>query len=78
MLGAIADVKGRRKPWLAMFVVILCLAMSALWLAKPGLPTPNIIVILVAPGGLTGMLFNRRKPAAAPGQAETPVAAGGH
>ena len=24
VLGAIADVKGRRKPWLAMFVVILC------------------------------------------------------
>jgi ABC-type branched-subunit amino acid transport system permease subunit len=37
-----------------------------------------IIVILVAPGGLTGMLLNRRPPAPKTGSRETPAVAGGH
>ncbi|MFM9942513.1 MAG: MFS transporter [Hyphomicrobiaceae bacterium] len=35
-LGAVADGGGRRKPWIALFAVILIAAMSGLWLAKPG------------------------------------------
>ncbi len=35
-LGAVADGGGRRKPWIALFAVILIVAMSGLWLAKPG------------------------------------------
>jgi len=35
-LGAIADGRGRRKPWIALFAVVLIVAMSGLWLAKPG------------------------------------------
>lgn len=35
-LGAVADNGGRRKPWIALFAVILIAAMCGLWLAKPG------------------------------------------
>lgn len=48
LLGAVADVKGRRKPWLALFVVVLAAAMSALWLATPGLQGSGLYLVLLA------------------------------
>ena len=48
LLGAVADVKGRRKPWLAVFVLILCVCMSALWFATPGLKGQNLWLVLFA------------------------------
>lgn len=35
VFGAIADAGGRRKPWLAAFVLIAALAMAALWQVEP-------------------------------------------
>lgn len=34
-LGAIADAGGRRKPWIALYVSILAVAMALMWYAKP-------------------------------------------
>ena len=48
LLGAVADVKGRRKPWLAVFVLILCASMASLWLATPALKGTNLWLILLA------------------------------
>lgn len=35
LLGAVADGRGRRKPWIAMFSLILAAGMGALWFAAP-------------------------------------------
>jgi UMF1 family MFS transporter len=34
-LGAIADAGGRRKPWIALYTIILAAAMLTMWFAKP-------------------------------------------
>lgn len=34
-LGAIADKGGRRKPWIALYTVIMAMAMLTMWFAKP-------------------------------------------
>jgi len=34
-LGAIADAGGRRKPWIALYTVIMSIAMLTMWFAKP-------------------------------------------
>lgn len=47
-LGAMADGGSRRKPWIAMFAAIMVVAMSTLWIAKPGADTTTIILILAA------------------------------
>ncbi len=48
LLGAVADVKGRRKPWLAVFVLILCASMASLWFATPGLKGQQLWLMLAA------------------------------
>ena len=35
-LGAMADAGGRRKPWLAVFGILLALSTGSLWFGKPG------------------------------------------
>lgn len=35
ILGAIADETGRRKPWIAVFTVLCCLATAMLWFVEP-------------------------------------------
>src|SRR5260221_66572 len=35
-LGAIADAGGRRKPWIAVFAILLAASTAALWFGKPG------------------------------------------
>lgn len=47
-LGALADGRGRRKPWIGLFAVIFVLALSALWLAKPGADTMTEMLVLAA------------------------------
>ncbi len=47
ILGAWAD-RGRRKPWVVLFVVLLASAASALWLATPGADTTTILIVLIA------------------------------
>ena len=48
LLGAVADVKGRRKPWLAAFVLILSVSMASLWFATPALKGQNLWLMLLA------------------------------
>jgi len=47
-LGAMADGRGRRKPWVAVFAVIFVASLSSLWLATPGADTARIALILAA------------------------------
>lgn len=47
LLGAIADVTGPRKPWIAGFGAMLVLGASALWFAVPGVPS-SVPLALVA------------------------------
>jgi UMF1 family MFS transporter len=47
-LGALADGRGRRKPWIGLFAVIFVAALAALWLAKPAADTLTVLVVLAA------------------------------
>jgi UMF1 family MFS transporter len=47
-LGAFADGRGKRKPWIAMLSVVLAAAMTTLWVATPLAPMPTIYLILFA------------------------------
>jgi len=47
-LGAFADGRGHRKPWIALFSVILAAAMATLWIATPAAPSSTIFIILFA------------------------------
>jgi UMF1 family MFS transporter len=47
-LGALADGRGRRKPWIALFSVILIAGLATLWLAVPGAPKETIALIILA------------------------------
>jgi UMF1 family MFS transporter len=47
-LGAFADGRGQRKPWIALFSVILAAAMTALWIAAPLAPMTTIYLVLFA------------------------------
>jgi MFS transporter, UMF1 family len=47
-LGAFADGRGQRKPWIALFSVILAAAMATLWVATPAASMPTILLVLVA------------------------------
>ncbi len=48
LLGAVADVKGRRKPWLAVFVALMIAGMAMLWTATPGLKGQDLWLVLGA------------------------------
>lgn len=62
MLGAVADAKGRRKPWLAGFSALFAISASLLWFALPGAPSgPAVImaaVVLAAIGMEFAVVFN--------------------
>jgi UMF1 family MFS transporter len=47
-LGAIADRVGRRKPWIAAFVVMMFPAILLLWFAQPGDSNLGILTVAVA------------------------------
>lgn len=48
VLGAIADGRGRRKPWVALFAVILAAGLAALWWAEPNASHSTIFLVLAA------------------------------
>lgn len=48
LLGALADGRGRRKPWIALFSLILAAGLATLWLAVPGASQQTIAVVIVA------------------------------
>ena len=45
-LGAVADGRGRRKPWIAALSVLFVAGLSTLWLAKPAAGAPTIWIVL--------------------------------
>lgn len=47
-LGAFADGRGQRKPWIALLSVVLAAALISLWIATPQAPMPTIYLILFA------------------------------
>jgi UMF1 family MFS transporter len=47
-LGALADGRGQRKPWIALFSVVLAAAMATLWIATPAASMPTIYLVLLA------------------------------
>jgi len=49
VLGAVADVSRRRKPWIAAFSVLLVAGLCGLWLAVPG-RTDLVLFVLISFG----------------------------
>ena len=47
-LGALADGRGARKPWIATFSVFLVASLAALWFAVPGADSSTILLVLLA------------------------------
>jgi UMF1 family MFS transporter len=45
-LGALADGRGRRKPWLLGFAIVFAVAQAGLWMAKPDASTATILLVL--------------------------------
>lgn len=48
VLGAMADEGRRRKPWVALFAIVLAGGLASLWWAKPGAADSTIVLILIA------------------------------
>lgn len=48
LLGALADGRGRRKPWVALFALVLVAAMATLWIAVPAAPGATVFLVLLA------------------------------
>ncbi len=48
LLGAMADGRGRRKPWIALFSIILATSVATLWIATPGAPGGTVALVLLA------------------------------
>ena len=71
-LGAVADSVGRRKPWIAGFVLVMVPCMAALWFAMPGgtglgVPLVAAMVVVVAIAfAFTEVFHNSMLPAVAP------------
>ncbi|MEI9994689.1 MAG: MFS transporter [Rhizomicrobium sp.] len=47
-LGAIADIGGRRKPWIFVYTLIMAVAMLAMWYGVPHASTGQLVLIGVA------------------------------
>lgn len=47
-LGAIADVGGRRKPWIAVYTAVMVVAMLAMWYGVPHASGARLLLIAVA------------------------------
>ncbi|MBK9078426.1 MAG: MFS transporter [Hyphomicrobium sp.] len=45
-LGALADGRGRRKPWMMGLALVFLAGLSTLWLATPGASVPTIALVL--------------------------------
>ena len=70
-LGAIADVAGRRKPWIAAFSALLFVASALLWFGKPADPASIAPVLAAFALGAVGaqcslVFFNSMMPALVP------------
>ena len=50
ILGAIADQGRRRKPWLAVFTIIMAIASALLWFVRPEADQAILLLVLVGVG----------------------------
>jgi MFS transporter, UMF1 family len=72
LLGAVADKSGRRKPWIATFIVVMIPAVWLLWFAKPGgaglgiYPTLALIVMIAILFEFSAVFHNAMLPSVAP------------
>ena len=72
LLGAIADKKGRRKPWITAFIALMIPAIWLLWFAQPGgggigiYPTLALIVIIAIVFEFSAVFHNAMLPSVAP------------
>jgi MFS transporter, UMF1 family len=72
LLGAVADKQGRRKPWIAGFVLLMVPAVAVLWFALPGggglgvLPTLTLIVVIAILFEYSAVFHNAMLPSVAP------------
>ncbi len=57
-LGAMADVTGPRKPWIALFSLFVVGGASLLWLAVPGGVAPINLILIAFVIGLIGIEFS--------------------
>ncbi|MEM7299618.1 MAG: MFS transporter [Pseudomonadota bacterium] len=57
ILGAMADATGPRKPWIALFTVLMVLGCGFLWLAVPGGGGMVIWVLIAFAVGMIGVEF---------------------
>jgi UMF1 family MFS transporter len=57
VLGAIADASGRRKPWIAVFGLVMMVSSTALWFAVPGAPAAIPLVVCGFALGTLGAEF---------------------
>ncbi|MET0567814.1 MAG: MFS transporter [Hyphomicrobiaceae bacterium] len=48
LLGAMADGRGRRKLWIALFSLIMAAGMALLWFAVPAAPAATIALVVLA------------------------------
>ena len=48
VLGSVSDATGAKKPWIALFGLLLVVSSSMLWLATPGAPTGVILLVLAS------------------------------
>ena len=47
LFGAVADGGGRRKPWVALFSIVLVVALCGLWLAKPATTGVTLWIVVL-------------------------------
>jgi UMF1 family MFS transporter len=70
VFGAVADVGGRRKPWLLLFTVLCALASAGLWWVRPeaaAVPLAMGLVVLANVGfEIAGVFYNAMLPDVAP------------
>src|SRR6202022_130435 len=57
VLGAIADARGRRKPWIAAFGALLVIGSCLMWFGKPGDPTVIPLLLLAYAIATVGVEF---------------------
>lgn len=71
-LGAIADKRGRRKPWILVFVAVMVPSICLLWFAEAGgggigiYPTLLLIVLIAVMFEFSAVFHNAMLPAIAP------------
>lgn len=71
ILGSVADASGRRKPWIAFFIIIFVIALCALWFAEPGMQSRlymilGAMVVATACAEIMTVFTNSMMPALVP------------